>query len=52
MTATLAVLACFGLYAVGCCITAIALWLVVEAGLALRRYRREGRTESPDLDVG
>jgi carbon starvation protein len=37
------------LLVVGSAITSIALWLVVEAGLALRRSRREGAVE--DLDV-
>ena len=37
------------LLAVGGAITLIALWLVVEAFLALRRYRREGAVESLDL---
>lgn len=40
------------LLVVGACITVIALWLVVEAGLALRRYSREGRVEELDVSVG
>jgi carbon starvation protein len=39
------------LLVVGGCITAIALWLVVEAMLALRRYRREGAVDSLDVTL-
>ena len=39
------------LLVVGACITGIALWLVVEAVLALRRYRREGPVESLDITL-
>ena len=34
---------------VGSCISTIALWLVVEAGLGLRRYARGG--SSGDLEI-
>jgi carbon starvation protein len=37
------------LLVVGACISLIALWLVVEAVLALDRYRREGPEQSMDL---
>jgi carbon starvation protein len=37
------------LLVVGGAITVIAVWLVVEAGLALLRYRREGRVD--DLEI-
>ena len=37
------------LLVVGACISLIALWLVVEAALALNRYRREGPVQSMDL---
>jgi carbon starvation protein len=37
------------LLVVGGCITTIAVWLVVEAGLALVRYRREGCREGLDV---
>ncbi len=37
------------LFGVGCCILLVGVWLLVEAVLAIRRYRREG-TE-PGLDV-
>jgi carbon starvation protein len=37
---------------VGSCITGTALWLVVEAGLALRRYRREPRDVGLDIRLG
>jgi carbon starvation protein len=36
---------------VGCCITLIAIWLVVEAAVALLRYRHEGRRESVDIPL-
>ena len=39
------------LLVVGGCITAIALWLVVEALLALKRYRRQGGVESPEIPI-
>ena len=39
------------LLVVGGCITLIAVWLVVEAFLALRRYRREGPVESLDVTL-
>jgi carbon starvation protein len=39
------------LLVVGACITAIAVWLVVEAGLALRRYRREDRPVGLDVTL-
>jgi carbon starvation protein len=34
---------------VGGCIASIAVWLVVEAALALRRYRREGKRHSLEI---
>ena len=34
---------------VGGCITLIGVWLVVEAALALRRYRREGKRDSLEI---
>jgi hypothetical protein len=37
------------LLVVGGCITTIAVWLVVEATLALVRYRREGCREGLDV---
>lgn len=36
---------------VGGCITVIAIWLVVEAALALRRFRRDGRVDELDVPV-
>jgi carbon starvation protein len=39
------------LLVVGGCITGIAVWLVVEAFLALRRYRREGPVDSLDVTL-
>jgi carbon starvation protein len=39
------------LLVVGGCITLIAVWLVVEAGLALRRYRREREQHGPEIPV-
>jgi carbon starvation protein len=39
------------LLVLGGCITLIAMWLVVEAFLALRRYRREGPVESLDVTL-
>jgi carbon starvation protein len=39
------------LLVVGGCITLIALWLVIEAFLALRRYRREGPVEALDVTL-
>lgn len=37
------------LLVVGSIITVIAVWLIVEAALALLRYRREGRREDPEI---
>jgi carbon starvation protein len=37
------------LLVVGACISLIAVWLVVEAALALNRYRKEGPVQSMDL---
>jgi carbon starvation protein len=39
------------LFLVGGCITVTALWLVVEAGLALRRYRRSAAVASLEVTV-
>jgi carbon starvation protein len=39
------------LLVVGSCITAIAAWLIVEALLALRRYRREGAVETLEVPI-
>jgi carbon starvation protein len=39
------------LLVVGSCITLIAVWLVIEAGLALRRYRREERVVGLDVPL-
>jgi len=39
------------LLSVGSCITLIALWLVVEAVLALRRFRRGQTTNDLDISV-
>jgi len=39
------------LLVLGGCITLIAMWLVVEAFLALRRYRREGPVDSLDVTL-
>jgi len=38
------------LLAVGACITGTALWLIVEAGLALKRFRARGQEPMP-LDI-
>ena len=38
------------LLAVGACITGTALWLILEAGLALRRFRAGGQEPMP-LDI-
>jgi len=40
------------LLAVGSCITAVAVWLVVEAGLALRRYRRRPAVRALEVVAG
>ena len=37
------------LLVVGGCISLVSIWLVVEAVLALARYRREGRREDPEV---
>jgi hypothetical protein len=39
------------LLVVGACITLVALWLVIEAGLALLRYRSQGSVESLDVPI-
>ena len=39
------------LLVVGGCITLTGIWLVVEAVLAVRRFRREARTEQLDIPV-
>jgi carbon starvation protein len=39
------------LLVVGACITLIAVWLVIEAALALRRFVREGKTDSLDIPI-
>ena len=39
------------LLTVGGAISVIAVWLVVEAFLAVRRYRREGPVESLDVTL-
>jgi carbon starvation protein len=36
---------------VGSCIAGIAIWLLVEAVLALRRYRTSPVVSSPDIPV-
>ena len=39
------------LLTVGACITLTALWLIVEAALALLRYRKQAPTLSPDINL-